>query len=140
MTKQKIIEARTSNVASLFRHPARKELLATIERVRQQITPYTSCEFVVDFEDENGHIKWWNAKVLYSVDGLLPLLMEKSMFYRIDDIRWDTLRRPMGMTCIKIRLAPDKNNATNIDCEFIEAISKWNMDMTGRIEFDDGEG
>jgi hypothetical protein len=117
------------------KRPTRKKLLATIERVRQQRL-YTTCEFVVEFEDENGRFEWWNAKVLYSVDDLLLLLMEKSMFYRIVGIRWDILRRPLGLTCIKIRLAPDKNNMTNIDCEFIEAISKWNMDMTSGIEFD----
>ena len=107
------------------KHLTRNKLLESIDGLVKYSRLYPVSLITVYFTNENGAILWRDTVELYTLDEVVSLLMDKSVFYRIVAVRsFEILHNRI---CVNFTLSPDKEFKTNIDIDFMEKLMKLEM-------------
>ena len=104
-----------------MKRPTGKQLLKSFDQLLVYSRFRPVMQFLVYFADENGAILLEDTAVLYTLDDIVSLLMDKSIFYRVVKVSSAEFRHEKGIS-VSFTLAPDKEHRTNIDAEFMERI------------------
>ena len=107
------------------KHLTRNKLLESIDGLVKYSRLYPVALITVYFTNENGAILWRDTVEFYTLDEVVSLLMDKSVFYRIVAVRsFEIIHERI---CVSFTLFPDKECKTNIDIDFMEKLMKLNM-------------
>ena len=88
------------------KHLTRNKLLESIDNLVKYSRLYPVAMITVCFTNENGAILWRDNVELYSIDDVVSLLMDKSVFYRIVAVR--SFEIIHDRICVNFTLSPDK--------------------------------
>ena len=100
-----------------------KLLLESIDGLVKYSSVHPVMMFTVYFTNENREILPRETVELYSLDDAVSLLMDKSIFYRIVNVRSFINPFSNGLY-VMLALSPDKECKTNIDSDFMEELMK----------------
>ena len=107
------------------KHLTRNKLLESIDGLVKYSRLYPVAMITVCFTNENGAILWRDTVEFYTLDEVVSLLMDKSVFYRIVAVKsFEILHNRI---CVNFTLSPDKERKTNIDIDFMEKLMKLEM-------------
>ena len=107
------------------KHLTRNKLLESIDNLVKYSRLYPVAMITVCFTNENGAILWRDTVEFYTLDEVVSLLMDKSVFYRIVAVKsFEILHNRI---CVNFTLSPDKEFKTNIDIDFMEKLMKLEM-------------
>ena len=107
------------------KHLTRNNLLESIDGLVKYSRLYPVVLITVYFTNENREILPKDTVELYTLDDVVSLLMDKSVFYRIVNVR--SFEIIHDRICVSFTLFPDKERKTNIDIDFMEKLMKLNM-------------
>ena len=107
------------------KHLTRNKLLESIDNLVKYSRLYPVAMITVCFTNENGAILWRDTVEFYTLDEVVSLLMDKSIFYRIVNMRSSITPFMNGL--VMFTLSPDKEFRTNIDADFMEELMKLEM-------------
>ena len=68
------------------KRPTRKKLLEALDQIAAYSRFRPVTQFIVYFTDENGAVLWDDKVELDTLDGIVSLLMDKSIFYRVVNV------------------------------------------------------
>lgn len=105
----------------MWKRPTRKKLLEALDQIAAYSRFRPVGEFIVYFTDENGAVLWDDKVELDTLDGIVSLLMDKSVFYRVVKVSSADFLFEKRI-CVSFTLSPDSEYKTNIDAEFMERI------------------
>ena len=103
-----------------------KSLLESIDGLVKYSMSHPVMQIIVYFTNENREILPKDTVELYSLDDVVSLLMDKSIFYRIVNVRSSINPFSNGLY-VMFALSPDKEFKTNIDVDFMEKLMKLEM-------------
>ena len=107
------------------KHLTRNKLLESIDGLVKYSRLYPVAMITVYFTNENGAILWRDTVEFYTLDEVVSLLMDKSVFYRIVAVK--SFEIIHDRICVNFTLFPDKECKTNIDIDFMEKLMKLEM-------------
>lgn len=107
------------------KHLTRNKLLESIDGLVKYSRLYPIAMITVCFTNENGAILWRDTVEFYTLDEVVSLLMDKSVFYRIVAVKSFEILH--DRICVNFTLSPDKERKTNIDIDFMEKLMKLEM-------------
>lgn len=107
------------------KHLIGNNLLESIDNLVKYSRLYPVAMITVYFTNENGAILWRDTVEFYTLDEVVSLLMDKSVFYRIVNVR--SFEIIHDRICVNFTLSPDKERKTNIDIDFMEKLMKLEM-------------
>ena len=99
----------------------RKKLLEALDQIAAYSRFRPVGEFIVYFTDENGAMLWDDKVELDTLDGIVSLLMDKSISYRVVKVSSADFLFEKRI-CVSFTLSPDREYRTNIDADFMERI------------------
>ena len=89
------------------KHLTRNKLLESIDGLVKYSRLYPIAMITVCFTNENGAILWRDTVEFYTLDEVVSLLMDKSVFYRIVAVKsFEILHNRI---CVNFTLSPDRN-------------------------------
>lgn len=103
------------------KRPTRKKLLEALDQIAAYSRFRPVGEFIVYFTDENGAMLWDDKVELETLDEIVSLLMDKSIFYRVVKVSSAEFLLEKRI-CVSFTLSPDMEYKTNIDADFMERI------------------
>ena len=103
------------------KRPTRKKLLSALDQIVIYSKYSPVMRFIVYFTDENGAMLWDDKVELETLDEIVSLLMDKSIFYRVVKVSSADFLLEKRI-CVSFTLSPDREYKTNIDAEFMERI------------------
>ena len=99
-----------------------KSLLEAMNGIVKESMLCPVTQIIINFTNENREILPRETVELYSLDDVVSLLMDKSIFYRIVNMRSSITPFMNGL--VMFTLSPDKEFRTNIDADFMEELMK----------------
>ena len=103
----------------------RNKLLKLIDSLVKYSRLHPVVLITVYFTNENREILPKDTVELYTLDDVVSLLMDKSVFYRIVAVR--SFEIIPERIFVSFTLFPDKERKTNIDIDFMEKLMKLEM-------------
>lgn len=107
------------------KHLTRNKLLKSIDSLVKYSRLHPVVLITVYFTNENREILPKDNVELYTLDDVVSLLMDKSVFYRIVAVR--SFEIIPERIFVSFTLFPDKERKTNIDIDFMEKLMKLEM-------------
>lgn len=104
-----------------MKRPTRKKLLEALDQLAAYSKFYPVMQFIVYFTDANGAMLWDDTIELDTLDGIVSLLMDKSIFYRVVKVSSAEILYEKQL-CVSFTLSPDMEYKTNIDADFMERV------------------
>ena len=103
------------------KRPTRKKLIEALDQIAAYSRFRPVMSFIVYFTDENGAMLWDDKVELDTLDEIVSLLMDKSIFYRVVKVSSADFLFEKRI-CVSFTLSPDREYRTNIDADFMERI------------------
>ena len=103
------------------KRPTRKKLLEALDQIAAYSKFRPVMTFIVYFTDENGAMLWDDKVELETLDEIVSLLMDKSIFYRVVKVSSADFLFEKRIY-VSFTLSPDREYRTNIDADFMERI------------------
>ena len=112
------------------KRPTRKKLLSALDQIVIYSKYLPVMKFMVYFTDENGAMLWDDKVELDTLDGIVSLLMDKSISYRVVKVSSADFIFEKRI-CVSFTLSPDREYNTNIDADFMERIMELEVKPDG---------
>ena len=112
------------------KRPTRKKLLEALDQIAAYSKFRPVMTFIVYFTDENGAMMWDDKVEIDTLDGIVSLLMDKSISYRVVKVSSAEFLLEKRI-CVSFTLSPDKEYKTNIDADFMERIMELEVKPDG---------